>query len=194
MQVKGVLIEFCRLNKIIPRGYRNQKHTAHPQWTMDLSSVPAHYSNKCCNTVLHSKTTNLYHIKHMQSHGGTRPKPWYIQISSTVKVYCNEKYTRDIANRKLSSLQAASCLNWKKHTGYMNPKLRGACYVLTLILHIGNTDILKAIRFGYFHSTEKYELLLWSNLPNSRRTFILQKKIIRIMVSRKYLMSKYEYV
>jgi hypothetical protein len=62
-------------------------------------------------------------------------------------------------------------------------KLNGACYTVRLVFHIVKIDTLKSIYFAYFHSIMKNGIIFGGNSPNSKRTFTLQKKIIRIMAS-----------
>jgi hypothetical protein len=50
------------------------------------------------------------------------------------------------------------------------------------MLHINNIDTLKSIYFAYFHSLIKYGIISGSNSSDSKKVFILQKKIIRIVM------------
>jgi hypothetical protein len=61
------------------------------------------------------------------------------------------------------------------------PKLSGACYAVRSMLHVSNTDTLRSIYFAYFHSIMKYGILFWGNSSNIKKTFTLQKKIVRLM-------------
>jgi hypothetical protein len=40
---------------------------------------------------------------------------------------------------------------------------------------------LKSVYFAYFHSVMKYGIILWGNSSNSKKTFTLQKKAVRLM-------------
>jgi len=42
-------------------------------------------------------------------------------------------------------------VNWKSHTELIIPKLSGACYVVTLMVHVSNMNTLKSIYYAYFH-------------------------------------------
>jgi hypothetical protein len=42
-------------------------------------------------------------------------------------------------------------------------------------------DTLKLVYFAYFHSIMLFGVILWGNSTDSKRVFIIQKKIIRIM-------------
>jgi IS1 family transposase len=50
------------------------------------------------------------------------------------------------------------------------------------MLHISNINTLISIYFAYFHCIIKYGIILWGNSSNSRKIFILEKKVVRIMV------------
>jgi hypothetical protein len=44
-------------------------------------------------------------------------------------------------------------------------------------------DTLKFVYFAYFHSIMSYGIVFWGNSTDGKKVFIIQKKIIRIMVS-----------
>jgi len=48
--------------------------------------------------------------------------------------------------------------------------------------HICNNYTLGLIYFPYFHFIASYGIILWGNSSYSRKIFILQKRIIRIMM------------
>jgi hypothetical protein len=56
------------------------------------------------------------------------------------------------------------------------------------------TPLLKAetsklVYFAYFHSIMSYGVIFWGNSTDSKRVFIIQKKIIRIMAGFKRIVS-----
>jgi hypothetical protein len=93
-----------------------------------------------------------------------------------------DKYREETVNSRFLGLHLENHLNWKDHIDQMIPKLSGACYAVRSMFHISNIYTLKSIYFAYFHSTIQYGIIFWGNSSNSRKIFILQKKIIRIMV------------
>jgi hypothetical protein len=50
-------------------------------------------------------------------------------------------------------------------------------------------DTLKLVYFAHFHSIMSYEVIFWGNSTDSKRVFIIQKKIIRIMAGVKRRVS-----
>jgi hypothetical protein len=83
--------------------------------------------------------------------------------------------------------------NWKKHTEYIIPKFRSACFVMRTVTPLLKVDTLKSVYFAYFHSFMSHGVIFWRNSTDSKRVFIIQKKIIRIMacVKEEYLAENY---
>jgi hypothetical protein len=50
------------------------------------------------------------------------------------------------------------------------------------MLHIRNTDTLRSIYFAYVHSLMKYGIIFWGKSSDSKKVFVLQKKIVRIVM------------
>jgi hypothetical protein len=48
--------------------------------------------------------------------------------------------------------------------------------------HYSNTETLKMLYQAYFHSTATYGLVFWGNSTDTNEVFLLQKKIIIIMI------------
>jgi hypothetical protein len=63
--------------------------------------------------------------------------------------------------------------------------LSRASYAVRPLSHVSNIDPLKLIYFAYFHSLMKYGIIFWGNSSDSKKVFILQKKIVRIIVDTK---------
>jgi hypothetical protein len=50
---------------------------------------------------------------------------------------------------------------------------------LSYVLSINN---LKSVYYAYYHSLVKYGIIYWGNTPDCRKVFLMQKKIIKIMM------------
>jgi hypothetical protein len=50
------------------------------------------------------------------------------------------------------------------------------------MLHISNIDTLQSVCFAYFHSLMKHGIIFWGNSSDSRKVFLLQKKIVRLVM------------
>jgi hypothetical protein len=72
------------------------------------------------------------------------------------------------------------------HIEYIITKLRFTVRTVTPLLKI---DTLKLVYFAYFHSIMSYVVIFWGNSTDSKRVFIIQKKIIRIMAGVKSRVS-----
>ena len=106
---------------------------------------------------------------------------FHISYSST-----NIEETTDI---KFLGVHLDDHLNWNVHVQQLIPKLSAACYAIRSLFHITNIDTLKSIYFAYFHSVMNYGIIFWGNSTDSKKIFILQKKIIRIMTGTKHRAS-----
>jgi hypothetical protein len=63
--------------------------------------------------------------------------------------------------------------------------MSSACYALRNIRHMVSLDILRMIYFAHIHSIVSYGIIFWGNSYYSNKIFILQKKIIRIIMNTK---------
>jgi hypothetical protein len=71
----------------------------------------------------------------------------------------NNKYIEEAVNTIFLGLQIDNHVNWINHNDQLVPKLSGACYAVTPMLHISTIDTLKSIYFTYFHSLMKYGII-----------------------------------
>jgi len=81
-----------------------------------------------------------------------------------------------MVNMKVLGLQIENHLNWKDHIEQMIPKLSGACFAIRPAVHINNINTLKLIYNAHFHSTIKYEIIVWGNSTNSGRSTLYKRK------------------
>ena len=70
-------------------------------------------------------------------------------------------------------------MKWNSHIKYLNSKL--SYYMINSLRGIMSQYILRNMYFAHFHVHLKYGLTLWGNDPERKRSFKLQKKIIRII-------------
>jgi hypothetical protein len=74
-------------------------------------------------------------------------------------------------------------MNWSGHIEYIIPKMGSACYIMRSVKPYMPFNTLKTIYYSYFNTAMSYGLLFWGNSPQSSTIFIMQNKIIRIMIS-----------
>jgi hypothetical protein len=68
-------------------------------------------------------------------------------------------------------------------------KLSTACFVLGQLHYVLDIDALKLVYFSYFQSVVKYGIVFWGNSYNLNKVFLLQKRILRIMLGLNYRSS-----
>jgi hypothetical protein len=72
-------------------------------------------------------------------------------------------------------------MNWKKHVAKILPKLSRACYAVKAMHPFSSLNTLKMIYFAYFHTIIQYGIIFWENSTESKKMFLAQKEVIRIM-------------
>jgi hypothetical protein len=92
------------------------------------------------------------------------------------------KVLTEVTNFKFLGLHIDNHLNWRRHIEWILPKLSAACYTIRKLSHVLNIDVLKTVYFANFHSVVEYGMIFWGNSSNIGHVFLLQKKVIRIMV------------
>jgi hypothetical protein len=91
------------------------------------------------------------------------------------------KVVTEVTNFKFLGLHIDNHLNWRWHIEQILPKLSAACYTIRKFSHVLNIDVLKIVYFTNFHFVVEYGIF-WGNSSNIGHVFLLQKKVIRIMV------------
>jgi len=69
----------------------------------------------------------------------------------------------------------------KNYINKMLPKLSSACFVVGSMYSYSNISTLKMICLAYFHAKLEYVFIFWGNSKDSKKVFLHQKSIIRIM-------------
>jgi hypothetical protein len=73
-------------------------------------------------------------------------------------------------------------LSWKTHIDKILPKVSSACFAMRGVKQFVSPQMLKAIYYSHLHSIISYGVIFWGHIAPSTRVFILQKRIIRIMM------------
>jgi hypothetical protein len=76
-------------------------------------------------------------------------------------IWYKQKYVKEITGIKFLCIRIDRCLTWKNHIEQVIPKLSAACYAVRMVHHIMNTDALRMIYVGYFHSVMEYGMIFW---------------------------------
>jgi len=85
-------------------------------------------------------------------------------------------------NTKFLGLELDKNVNWKNHTQKFLPKLSSACYLIRRMYSYCNLNTLMMIYFAYFHSVMEYGIIFWGVSVDSKRIFLQQKRVLRIMM------------
>jgi hypothetical protein len=86
---------------------------------------------------------------------------------------------------KFLGIVIESTLAWKEHTEHLNSELNSLGYMIQSLRPVLELKILKQIYYSYVHSLLNYGIMFWGISPNSRTTFITQKRILRSIVGAK---------
>jgi hypothetical protein len=86
-------------------------------------------------------------------------------------------------------LQLDKQITWRNHLNFLPNKLSSACFVMRRLHHVPNIDASKLVYFAYFQSTVKYGTVFWGNSHNLHEVFLLQKRMVRIMLGLGYISS-----
>ena len=78
-------------------------------------------------------------------------------------------------------LELDTTVNWKNHINKISPKLSNACYLIRRMCLSCHINTLKMVYFAYFHSIMEFGIIFWGVSVESKRIFLLQKRVIRIM-------------
>jgi hypothetical protein len=74
-------------------------------------------------------------------------------------------------------------LFWNQHIEQIATKLCSACYTLINLKHIVPQSTLRTIYYAYIHSILSYDIILGGRSSNVNKLFILQKKMVRIIIN-----------
>jgi hypothetical protein len=93
----------------------------------------------------------------------------------------NNKITT-ISNNKFLGIYINDTINWKHHIEYVLPKLSAACYAIRIITPYTSLESLKIVYYSNFNSIINYGLPFWGFSSHDKKVFIIQKRIVRIMM------------
>jgi hypothetical protein len=94
----------------------------------------------------------------------------------------HDKTLKEAETIKFLGLQLDNHLTCKGHTDFLLHKLSIVCFLMRKLYYILNINGLKTVYYTYCHSLVKYGIIYWGNTSNSNKVFVLENKIIRIMM------------
>ena len=101
------------------------------------------------------------------------------------EIKCNQKYITKATMTKLLGLIIDDILTWKQHIDQIVSKMCTACCTIQNIKSLVSLDTLRIIYSVHIHSILSYGIIFWGNSSYINKIFILQKKIIRIIMNTK---------
>jgi len=97
------------------------------------------------------------------------------------RIIYQNKLISGVNTIKLLGLHIDKDLNWKTHIQNLLPKLSSTCYLIRRMYPLFNMHTLKMIYYAYFHSVMEFGIMFWGASAESRKVFLLQKRILRVM-------------
>jgi hypothetical protein len=94
----------------------------------------------------------------------------------------NDQVMSDQDVIKLLQLHMDRHLSWETHLNHLLSKVGSVCFIMRKLSHVLNIESLRIVFFTHFQSLILYGLIFWGTLANMKRVFLLQKRIIRIML------------
>jgi hypothetical protein len=73
-------------------------------------------------------------------------------------------------------------LNWQQHTEKLLKKLNMACFMLRKLQSLVNEQALWMVYFSYCLSLIGYGIIFWGSSPLIKSLFVVQKRVIRVML------------
>ena len=86
---------------------------------------------------------------------------------------------------KFLGLNIDNRLCWKNHIDYLVTKLSSSCFLMRTVKPMISLSSLRMIYFAYIHSVMTYGIIFWGNSSYMTKLFMIQKKVIRIMMGLK---------
>jgi hypothetical protein len=83
---------------------------------------------------------------------------------------------------KFLGLQLDNHLTCKGHIDFLLHKLSTLCFLMRKLYYTLNTNELKTVYYACYHSLVNYGIIVWGNTADSNKVFVLQKKIIIIIM------------
>jgi len=92
------------------------------------------------------------------------------------------KLIQSVSDTKFLGIYINDTINWKNHIDHILPKLSIACHAMRNIKPFISLETLRMVYHSAFHSVISYGLFFWGISPHSKRIFLMQKIIVRIMM------------
>jgi len=105
----------------------------------------------------------------------------YYQVKTKVKY--EHKNISNSTGTKFLGLIIDETLSWNQLIDQIATKLCSACYALRNLKHTVPQSTLRTIYYSYIHSILSYGIIFWGRSSSVNKSFILQKKIVTIIIN-----------
>jgi len=115
-------------------------------------------------------------------------KTYFLQFSNknqknfVTPITLDSEFITKANHVKFLGLTINDSMSWKTHIDAILPKLSSACFAIRSVKLYVSLLTLKAIYYAYFHTIMSYGVIFWGQSPDSLKVFLLQKRVIRIMM------------
>jgi hypothetical protein len=92
------------------------------------------------------------------------------------------KALNEVETMKFLGLQLDNHLSYKGHIDFLLHKLSALYFLMRKLYYTLKTNGLKTVYYAYYNSLVNYGIIFWGNTADSKKVFVLQKKIIRIIM------------
>jgi len=126
---------------------------------------------------------------HLKTHQTESLKFTSAEIPNALNLIYVDHLLIEMETIKFLGLHLDNQISWKNHIQLFLRKLSSAYCLMRRLCSVLNVDSLKLVYSANFHWIVKYCTILWSNQQSVNKVFILQKRILRIMLGLGYRSS-----
>ena len=126
---------------------------------------------------------------HRNSHQTGSLKFTSAELPNALNLIYVDHFLLEMETIKFLGLCLGNQITWKNHIQLFLRKLSSACFLMRWLCSVLNIDSLKLVYCANFHLIVKNGTIFWRNQQNVTKLFILQKRILRIMLGLGYRSS-----
>jgi hypothetical protein len=113
----------------------------------------------------------------------------WAKLPNILSLTYSDHHLLEVETVKFLDLQLDNQITWKNDIQILLRKFVSACFLMRQLYYILNIDSLKLIYFAHFHSLVKYGKIFWGIQHNVNKIFILQNRILIILLGWGYRSS-----
>lgn len=105
----------------------------------------------------------------------------YKKTRLDLQINFNSTKLEEVCHTDFLGVTIDNHLNWKMHIEKLNNKLSSRCYALSVLVDVASTEVAVSAYYGNIYPLLMYGVLFWGNSVDAAKTFILQKRCLRII-------------